>query len=691
MQTAAIDKRQLLRQAIAYHKAGRWAEAEPLYRQLHELDPQHTDVLHLAGVLAGQMGRTAAAVDWIGQAVALEPDRAEFHNSLGNALRAQGDLRRAAACFERALSIEPRSAEIFTNLGALMEEAGNLEDATLCYFRALEINPGYGDAHYTLANLLKRAGNLEEALKHYQLVIDSDFEYAPEALNNMGTALRRIGRAEEAVGCFRRAIELRVPYFEAHINLADALEESGRLQEAARIYQAVLNFRPESAMAYSGTAGVLQDQGRPERATAAYRKACELAPANAVLHSNLLLNLHYDPTPNPAELLAEHRRWNERHAVALASSDRRGANRRDPGRPLRIGLVSPDFRLHPVGFFLAPVLACRLRPGFQFYCYSDVAAPDSMTERLSWGADAWRSTWTVDDAALADRIREDGIDILVDLAGHTRGNRLLTFARRPAPVQMTWAGYPDTTGMTAMDYLISDRWQTPSALESHFAEKVVRMPDGYICYMPPEYAPPVAELPARSAGHVTFGCFNRLAKVNSEVVRVWARILQESPGSRLVLRTPALGDEAVVRRYRKMFTREGIAASRVDLLGGCGHEELLAAYGAIDIALDPFPYSGGLTTCEALWMGVPVVTLTGERLASRHSASHLSNVGLTGLVASTIEEYATLARAWGEDTDRLAGMRAGLRERMASSRLVDGEHFTGNLLALFRELWQNAA
>ena len=686
--SVAVDKQQLLREALAHHQAGRWAQAEPLYHRILQIDSGHTDVLHLAGVLAGQMGRPGDAVDWISRAISLEPRRVEFHNSLGNALRAQGDLGRAAASFEHALSLDPCSAEVLTNLGALMEQAGNLEDATLCYVRALELNPGYGDAHYTLANLLKRTGNLEEALRHYQQVIDRGFEYAPEALNNMGNTLRRLGRPQEAVACFQRAIEWRAAYFEAHINLGDALEEAGRLEEAARTYQAVLNFRPDSAVAYSGAAGVLQDQGRPERATAAYRKALELAPENPVLHSNLLLNLHYDPTPSAADLLTAHREWEERHAAPLAGEIQPHPNLRDPQRPLRIGLVSPDFRLHPVGFFLAPVLACRLRKGFEFFCYSDVAAPDVMTERLRWGAHVWRSTGGADDASLAEIIRADGIDILVDLAGHTRGNRLLTFARKPAPIQVTWAGYAGTTGIAQMDYLISDRWQTPAVCDPYFSEKVVRMPEGYVAYLPPDYAPAVTALPARKAGFVTFGCCNRLAKIHADVIRLWAQLLRECADSRLVLRAHAFGDESVARRYRKMFAREGVAASRVDLLGRCSHEEMLSAYGGIDIALDPFPYSGGLTTCEALWMGVPVIATTGERLASRHSASHLHNAGLAEMIASTAEEYVALARDLAADTDRLAALREGLRERVAASPLLDGEQFTANLLGEFRRMWQ---
>jgi predicted O-linked N-acetylglucosamine transferase (SPINDLY family) len=567
-----------------------------------------------------------------------------------------------------------------------MEQAGNLEDASLCYLRALEINPAYADAHYTLANLLKKAGNFEEAVKHYEQAIEPGSDYAVEALNNLGTALRLLGRPAEAAERFRQAIASRGSFFEAQINLADSLEEAGRLEEAARTYQSILSFRPDSAVAYSGAAGVMQDQGRPERATAAYRKALELAPQNPVLHSNLLLHLHYDPQPSMQDMLDAHRDWNARHVAAEMHEH---TNSPDPLRPLRIGLVSPDFRAHPVGFFVAPVLASRLRQGFEFVCYSDVAVPDNMTERLAWGADLWRAACQMDDQVLAESIRADGIDILVDLAGHTRSNRLPVFARKPAPIQISWAGYPDTTGLAQMDYLISDRWQTPAGSEQWFVEKILRMPDGYVSYQPPDYAPPVAPAPRTACSHVTFGCANRLAKINAETVILWARLLRECPGSRIVLRSRGLGDEAVARRYQKMFSSEGVEPARVDLLDSCSHLDLLAGYGGIDIALDPFPYSGGLTTCEALWMGVPVVTLAGERLASRHSASHLSNAGLPELIAATPDEYVAVARDLAGDAARLAELRASLRERVACSPLGNGELFTSNLLALFRSAWQS--
>ena len=685
MASVPTPRETTLRQAVEFHRNGRWGDADAMYRRILETEPDHPDVLHLLGVVSNQLGRPDDACALIRRAIVLLPERIEFHNSLGNALRAQGDRAAAAAAFQHALTLQPDSVEVWTNLGALLEEADNLEDATLCYLRALELNRNYGDAHFALGNLLKRAGNEGEAIEHYQRTIDLESEYAPEAHNNLGTLLRSRGLDAPAVEQFRRAIQLRRSHFEAHINLGDTLEQMACLEEAARTYQQALVLKPGSAIAYSGVAGVLQDQGRADRATAAYREALRLAPDNAALHSNYLLNLQYDPSVTAAEMLAAHQEWDARHARTFREDARHQGRRPDTNRPLRIGFVSADFRRHPVGFFLLPLLAEK-HPDMIGICYSDVTNEDEMTARLRSAAQYWRQTPGYSDVELADAVRADEVDILFDLAGHTRGNRLLAFARRPAPVQVTWAGYTGTTGMQAMDYLLADHWQAPAGAEAWFVERVVRLPDGYICYAPPAAAPPVTALPARSNGHITFGCFNKLAKINVEVVRLWSRLLVEIPDARLILKNSSLADEAVRKRYRKMFASEGVAAGRVDLRGPAGHAELLAAYGEVDIALDPFPYSGGLTTCEAMWMGVPVITLTADRFAGRHATSHLHNVGLEELVAAAPEQYLAIASGLARDIDTLESMRTRLRQQMAASPLCNGSRFAGNFQAAMRNL-----
>ena len=361
---------------------------------------------------------------------------------------------------------------------------------------------------------------------------------------------------------------------------------------------------------------------------------------------------------------------------------------RDPERPLRLGFVSPDLRLHPVGFFLARVLENLARPSFEVVCYGSRADRDTLSVRLAAAANEWHDVVGLDDDALADRIRGDRIDILFDLSGHTTENRLLVFARRPAPIQISWIGYVGTTGLKAMGYLIADRFHVPPGAEVHYCETVLRMPDGYVCYDPPAKAPPVGPLPALGRGQFTFGSFNNVAKLTNEVIALWAEIVRQVPGARLVLVSEALDGVTARDRISAAFVAAGGDRDRLELRGGTPWLEVLAAYNTIDLALDPFPYSGGLTTCEALWMGVPVITCPGETFAGRHSLSHLSNVGMTETIVADAREYVDLAVRLAADLPHLASLRAGLRARMAESPLCDGPRFAGHLMVLLRAVWR---
>jgi protein O-GlcNAc transferase len=398
--------------------------------------------------------------------------------------------------------------------------------------------------------------------------------------------------------------------------------------------------------------------------------------------------MHYAPGFDAEALYAEARRWATAHAEALTAQAPAHRNERSPNRRLRIGYVSSDLRQHPVGFFFAPVFTHHDKQAFELIGYAGVRHPDALTAQCQACADRWHEVAALSDEALAERIRTDCIDILVDLSGHTRGHRLLTFARKPAPVQVTAGGHYDTTGMTAIDYLISDRFHTPPGAERYFSEALIRLPHDYICYGAPEYAPAVSEPPMLKQGYITFGCFNNLAKVTPEVITLWAKILKALPGARLRLQTRELGDSATCARYHALFKEAGVAASRIALHGHIPHRQLLGAYGEIDIALDPFPYSGGLTTCEALWMGVPVITLTGHNFCGRHSTSHLANAGLPELITTTPEAYVTTALALAQDPGRLTSLRQDLRQRVAASPLCDAEGYTRELEAAYRGMWE---
>lgn len=423
----------------------------------------------------------------------------------------------------------------------------------------------------------------------------------------------------------------------------------------------------------------LHEMGRPDEATAAFRQALALKPDLAAAHSNLILAMNYDDGVTQDEILTESRRWGAAHGAP--GVDRPAADGRQ--RRLRIGYVSPDFRRHSVGHFIAPIIANHDRWSFEVYCYAEVATPDDQTARFQSLAQGWRSTVGLSDGAVAEQIRHDGIDILVDLAGHTAGNRLGVFAEQPAPVQLTWIGYPNTTGMAAMGYRFTDAVaDPPGAADNEHTETLLRLEHGFLCFAPPDGGPDIAPAPSLKTGHVTFGSFNHLPKVNPGVVAVWAAILRRTPGSRLIIKSRTLADRSTRERYGALFAAEGVEPDRVELLSwiasSSGH---LEAYGRVDIALDPFPYNGTTTTCEALWMGVPVVTLRGSRHAGRVGASLLTRLGLDELIADTVDGYIDIAATL--DPER---QRHGLRQRMADSTLCDAETMTRDVEAAYRRL-----
>jgi predicted O-linked N-acetylglucosamine transferase (SPINDLY family) len=354
---------------------------------------------------------------------------------------------------------------------------------------------------------------------------------------------------------------------------------------------------------------------------------------------------------------------------------------------LRIGFVSPDFGLHPVAFVVVRALEGLARRECVVVCYSDRATSDELTLRFQRAAHLWRDVWALTDQQLAEQVRTDQIDVLFDLAGHTASNRLLTFARKPAPIQITWAGYEGTTGLEAMDYLLADRWEIPAGAEPFYRERVLRLPHGFVCYDPPADAPQVGPLPALECGHVTFGSFNNPAKLSPPILAAWSAVLRRVPGSRLVLKYKGLDEPLRADRLRAIFAQHATDPQRLELLGSSPRAEWLSEFRRIDLALDSYPFSGGATTCETLWMGVPVITCPGQTFASRHTLSHLSNVGLAETVAGDLHAYVDRAATLAQDLPRLAEIRAGLRQQVAHSPLCDGARFADDLLAVLRDVW----
>ncbi|MFQ6022740.1 MAG: tetratricopeptide repeat protein, partial [Acidiferrobacterales bacterium] len=501
-------------------------------------------------------------------------------------------------------------------------QAGRLRQAEAIYRQILTRDPNHAKALHLMGVIAHQTGQQAAAVELIGRALKLKPDYAA-ARNNLGLALHAQGKPTEAVAAYQQALTLTPDDAEVHNNLGVALIGQGKSTEASTAFKQALALDPNHVQAHNNLGGTLVCQGKLAEAIACWKQALTLEPNYAEARSNLIQCMHYSPAFDADAIFAEARRFNAAHVQPLRAQIHPHDNDRAPERRLRIGYVSASFRQHPVGFFFSGVAAAHDKEQFEVICYSDVRTPDAITKGFAFHADHWRDIVAVGNDALAAMIRADRIDILVDLAGHSAGNRLLAFARKPAPVQVTGGGHYDTTGLDVIDYLLSDRFETPPGSDRYFSEELVLMPNGYVCYKPPDYAPPVTQSPVLNRGYITFGCFNNLAKITPQVIALWAEILRGLPEARMKLQTRELNDAATRERYRAQFESHGIHGDRLELAGHVPHQALLSNYSTIDIALDPFPYSGGLSTCEALWMGVPVITLKGHTFAGRHSTSHL--------------------------------------------------------------------
>jgi predicted O-linked N-acetylglucosamine transferase (SPINDLY family) len=571
--------------------------------------------------------------------------------ALGAALKAQGRTRESLIPMQMAAKLASFDAGTHSNLGVTLKDLGRLEEAAASFRSALKIRPDFAEGH-----------------------------------NNLGNTLRQLGRMLEARACFERALELKPDYTDALINYGNVLYDSGLLESAENCYRQALQVRPDFCEAHNNLGNTLAHLGCIEEAMACFRRALALNPDYLGAQSNLLFNLNYSAGYDQSYYLAEARKYG--HMASVSSQNRFSAWRCSP-RPdrLRIGLVSGDLRGHPVGYFLESILA-RIDPGrIELIAYTTDPRVDSMTTRIRPFFSAWNSLVGLDDAAAANLIHADGIHVLLDLSGHTDKNRLPVFARKPAPLQISWLGYFATTGVAEIDYFLADATGVPDHLRWQFTETVWHLPETRLCFTAPPENVPVASLPARDNGFVTFGCFQNLAKVGDNVVRLWGIILAALPDARLRLQTRELGDPATCERFRLRLQKNNIAIERVILQGAVSRTEYLAAHADVDLILDTFPYPGGTTTCEALWMGVPTVTLAGDSLLARQGASILTSAGLADFVALSEADYIANAVTLAADVTRLARLRSGLRQQILTSPLFDAPRFARNFEDAVWSIW----
>lgn len=609
-----------------------------------------------------------------------------LHHTFARALahHQAGRLAEAEAIYRRIQAVEPRHLDSLHLLGVAVHQDGRPDEAIVLIGRAIAANDGVAAFHHNLAEVLRTVGRLDEAVTHYRRAVELDPDWA-DAHNHLGIALQELGWLDEAAASYRRALELAPDDATAHNNLGVALQDQGRLAEAEASFRRALALDPDYADARNNLGNSLKEQGRSDAAVECYERMLADRPDLAFARSNLLFTRMALPGTTLVEIAAAAACWDAVHAEPF----RAGWPTHGPAdHPYRLGFVSGDFRRHAVGFLTIAALEALARAGHRFVCYNNNLTDDALTARFQAAASEWRPILGRSDDAVAEMIRADGVDILIDLSGHTAQNRLLVFARKPAPVQMTWAGYVATTGLAAMDYWLADAHQAPESAEPWYREKIIRLPASYICWEPPEEAPPVSPLPAGREGPITFGSFNFLSKVTPETIAVWSRLLGRVAGSRLLFKATSFNCPATRERYRALFAAHGVGAERLRFVGATGRPEHLAITAEADIALDSFPYSGGLTTLETLWMGVPVITRPGETLCSRHSTGYLRTVGLGELVAEHLDGYVEAAAALARDRERLAALRAGLRGRMLASPLCDAAAFARDFAAACSIAWQ---
>ncbi len=645
-----LSRRQTIEDATWHHHEGRFAEAEAIYRSLLGRNPNDSQALHLLGVLAGQCSRTGIGVELIRRAIAVGPETAPLYSNLGHVLRLHGDLDQALVACRRALQLDPLLATAHNNLGNVLMDCGRLSEAISAYREAACLDPASASVQRHLGNALNHRRDFEAAVHAYQEALRLDPAYA-EAYSDLANVWIAKGEIDSAISACQSALRIKNDYVDAYDNLGLALKEAGRIDEAL----------------------------------SCHARALELAPKSVRSHSCRLFAMHHSLAFGAEALLKEHREWNQQHAQAAGHAILHQKRDSNPSRKLRIGYVSPDLYKHVLGRHLLPLIQHHDRQNFEIFCYATVLHEDEMEAEFRRLSDGWRSLAGVSDEEAVKLIQEDHIDILVDLALHTAGNRLLLFARKPAPVQMTYLGYCSTSGLDTIDYRISDWHLDPPEVDlANYSEKTLRLPSSYWRYEPAGPTPEVIASPAAANGFITFGCLNNFAKISTPALILWMRILEENPKSRFILHAPE-GDAR--KGLMGKFIKHGLDPQRLEFVGKQNWTLYMTTWSRIDIALDPFPFNGGITTLDALWMGVPVVTLSGQTPVGRGGRSILSNLGRPEWIAYSPEEYVTIASRLASEPSELARLRNGLRARMEISPLRDALGLARDLEGGYRQAW----
>lgn len=709
----------LFRIGLLEMQASRLAEAATwISRAIARAPAEFAYHFALGQALAG-LKRFDEAVASFRTALTLKPDAADIHFALGLALQSNGDLNQAIAAYQDALRLRPEFAGALTNLGAALRAVGQVEAAIEALSEAVRIEPNVPIHQINLGAALCQCRRFAEAEPILRRASELDSAH-PQAAYNLGVALASLGKLREAVAAYRRAIELQPGYADAYNNLGAVYKELGEFQSAAAAFDAAIRAQPDSVIGYNNAGcllrtlgrmeqaedvlrrglalggpspalynnlgSVLKDSGSLDEAIECYREARKLDPADAGIHGNLVYSLSFQVTDGKA-ILDECRRWDAAHARPLRPTTLAHTHDSASDRRLRIGYVSGDFRDHCQSLFTIPLLSNHDRQQFEIFCYSSVERPDDYTKRIAGYADVWRDARSLDDDALARLIRDDRIEVLVDLGMHMATARPLVFARAPAPVQVAWLAYPGTTGISTIGYRLTDPRLDPEGFDDQYTERSIRLPHTFWCY-DPQSQETVNPLPAETDGVVTFGCLNNPCKLTDRTLAMWAGVMRALPTSRLLLMAPPGRPR---ERFAARLSVKGIGIERVSFQSFRPRCEYLRTYHDIDLGLDTFPYNGHTTSLDSFWMGVPVVTRVGQTAVGRGGLSQLCNLGLCELAAETDEQFVQLAIDLANDLPRLADLRRTLRKRMEQSPLMDATGFARDIETAYRQIWWEQA
>jgi protein O-GlcNAc transferase len=719
---ASLTIAQALELAVQQHLAGRLSEAKSLYGQILSYEPRQPDALHLLGMIHGEEGERTAGERMIREAIQIRPNAAAYHQNLGKLLKEMGRLEESLASYSHAAKLDPNSGEAFAGIGGNMLSLGRLEEAIDNYGKALlakskpgsqrmaqwrnelgvalarsdrlgealvelqasaNLSPAYAEPYANAALVLQRQGRLDEALAACRRAIKL-LPNSANAHNNLGVILAKLGRPEESIEATRKAIQLNPAATGFYSNLVQSLVARGDIDDALASCQRAIQMAPGAGNLYQALGNALKDAGQLEDSLAAFDLAIELDPDDALAHSGRIFARHFHSSSDQRVQAEDLRLWDRRHGLPLRDPRPHG-NDPDPHRRLRVGYVSSDFTTHVLAFTMLPLFRSHDRSSIETFFYSDVSNPTALTEEFRACVDRWTNIVGLSDTEVAELVRGDQIDILVDLTMHMRNNRLLAFARKPSPVQVTWAAYPGSTGLSAIDYRLTDPYLDPPGMfDEFYSEQSIRLPDTFWCYDPLIEGPPVSQSPVTDNRFITFGCLNNFCKINPGILRLWARVLRAVPSSRLLLLCPRGSHRHWVHQT---FVEEEVSTDRVEMLHGRPRPEYLKLYDRVDISLDPLPYNGHTTSLDSFWMGVPLVTLVGQTVVGRAGLSQLTNLGLTELIAHDADQYVEIAAELSSNLSRLTALRAGMRQRMKQSPLMDGERFARNVEAAYRKMW----